>query len=180
MANKAETGKEQRDLFDRSNKNDVGLKKVQELIKNNFKDEINDLFVLEKDKNKDENQLNKFNEPDLQKKLAKSNSESIIWIGFHDDFALVVAKANVILPQKNYGDLLKAYTLPTTARFILETNYQDEWQKCYKFINDYMNKVIVIPVSESKKVKDLERAIGDMLLENNIPILNKISHRKGR
>lgn len=177
--------KPQRKLF---NDKPNSIDDVKRIIVDEFESEAKELFVLEKTKT-NENTPNEFELEIFKAKLGKHYyDQGYVWIGLHSDgFVLVVAKAQVDIDKEKYGDLFdfyKPYFSPT-PRFILELDglLTDEEQKIRKELdkkmNDYMDIAIVIPVDRIN-AKELERRIGDKLLERNIPILNKYSHRMGR
>lgn len=150
-----------------------------------FSNETKKLFILEKTIIK-KGSPNEFDRNEFITKVGEHFKEAYVWIGFDSDgFVLVVAKAQADIDKKKYGDLFDFYklNLTPTPRFILELVLTDDERKTknslYKKMNDYMDKVIVIPI-ERENAHDLEKRIGDKLLEKDIPILNKISHRRGK
>ncbi|MDO4667016.1 MAG: hypothetical protein Q4A90_04175 [Streptococcus sp.] len=183
-AEKTPKAKPQRELFSLK-PNSVA--DVEKIIKAEFPMETKDLFILEKTIiNK--NSPNEFERSTFKTNVGEHFKEAYVWIGFDSDgFVLVVAKAQVNIDENQYGDLFDFYKpyLSPTPRFILEldgflTNQEYRMQKnLYKKMNDYMIKAIVIPI-DRVNAHALERKIGDKLLEKNIPILNKYSHRMGK
>lgn len=123
---------------------------------------------------------------DFENKFKKiKNDFEYIWIGLsREDFVIVVGKSHTNFANTDFGDLFKEYKLPTTARFILDLEKgNDEVIKTWSLINGYIKKAIIIKFTKSSKfptAHDLEKGIGNLLLDENVPILNKYSHNYGR
>ena len=172
-AMEAKLGLEQYELFQQSELRSA--EDIKKLIEEAFpKSKMNVAFIIEMtDKGKD---------------IFKNKvMESYVWIGLtEEDFVVVVGKS--IKRANNLGDLFSSYRIwsGVTPRLITEliTNEEEKriLAKIEKHVNGYIKKAIIIPNNKciAKTINEQETIIGNILLSNNIPILNKYSHNYGR
>ncbi|ULQ50009.1 hypothetical protein [Liquorilactobacillus nagelii] len=101
-----------------------------------------------------------------------------VWLGTASSgFVIVVGKGTYNKKSGNLGDVLKPYNINKTANLISEIlNNNMQLQSILKNINNFVQKVIIVPISNSESYTELETQIGNKLLDNSIPILNKLSH----
>ena len=177
-AEAAKSGKAQRELFDimaSSNKID----KILTLLTTQKGIPIDKVFKVEHS-----------DECKLEKELGENYIGSYIWIGLtYDGFVVVVAKTKVDLKNRKYGDLFADYRLwggSVTPRLIADIVASDDEKVMIKSLVSKVNEdiskaIIIIPKKENDQdnTHKLEQKIGNLLLENNIPILNKNSHNYG-
>lgn len=98
----------------------------------------------------------------------------------HRDDGMVVTVGKSSRTEVSFGDLfyeLNTNRLSGTENIILRTQFGNEIFKKYdKSLKNYLDTAWVIPV-ESENAKELERLLGNELIDAEVPILNYYSHR---
>jgi len=87
---------------------------------------------------------------------------------------MVVCVGKSTCTQENEGDLFRAKYLSGASgneKIILSTVYGEE---IYDTLRNYYDYAFIIPVEEN--AKDIEKGLGNYLIENKVPILNYFSH----
>ncbi|WP_208001611.1 hypothetical protein [Macrococcoides canis] len=149
-----------------------------ELIRNEIKNIIEnftkDLKIIEFDMK--ELRINKSildkSTGDLKDKLGKRETD-YVYVLLRSD-GMVVCVGESTYTQDDGGDLFRAIYLSGASgneKIILSTVYGEE---IYDTLRNYYDYAFIIPVEEN--ARDIEKGLGNYLIENKVPILNYFSH----
>lgn len=109
---------------------------------------------------------------DLKKKLGKRKTDYVYVLLRSDGMVVCVGKSTYT--YKSQGDLFKAIYLSGASgneKIILSTVYGEE---IYDTLRNNYDYAFIIPVEEN--ARDIEKGLGNYLIENTVPILNYFSH----
>lgn len=96
-------------------------------------------------------------------------------------FKYVIVSNNHI-KKKSQGDLFHNMDISGilgTPRLILMSLLGEKYKEYYKTINEYYKTGWIIPIPYDYNAHELEKKLGDFMINNGVPIFNTYSHRGG-
>lgn len=189
IAKETPRGTNQRRLFEKrkAQGNVMTLEKVEKIIKNQSYLDMTRVFSISLKTYSDTSEFEKKSVKSFYGLVDVNGNSQYVWVGFtNDDFIVVVGKTKINFQKKSFGDLFfkyKEWGPSVTPRLIFEViaseDQKEKMNEIIKNVNGYIKKAIIIPFSNDFgiSISELEKNIGNLLLiENDIPILNKYSH----
>ncbi|WP_414839734.1 hypothetical protein [Carnobacterium sp. TMP28] len=188
-AEKTVRGYEQRKLFDEREKHGCikKIKEIESIVKQQVYVDADRVFSISMISYNDTSEFECKCDKSFEGLLTTVGVCQYVWVGLtEDDFVIVIGKTNANLYKQMYGDLFykyKEWGTSLTPRFITEIVANEEqkivWNALVDQVNSYIKKAIIIPFNKNleESASILEKKIGNLLLiDNDIPILNKRSH----
>lgn len=189
IAKETPRGTNQRRLFEKrkAQGNVMTLEKVEKIIKNQSYLDMTRVFSISLKTYSHTSEFEKKSVKSFYGLVDENGNSQYVWVGFtNDDFIVVVGKTKINFQKKSFGDLFfkyKEWGSSVTPRLIFEViaskDQKEKMNEIIENVNGYIKKAIIIPFSNDFgiSISELEKNIGNLLLiENDIPILNKCSH----
>lgn len=106
--------------------------------------------------------------------------EYIYVVQRQDGMVAVVGKSSFQLETDSPGDLFDNMDISGiigTPRLILMSLIGEKYKEYYKTINEYYKTGWIIPIPYDYNAHELEKKLGDFMINNGVPIFNTYSHR---